>query len=151
MLIKSNIDSVFSAASGNPSAEMRWTKPAALEELYGVHLVGWPTALKTRNPSNNSVKENRLLLDLLRSNQMKFVSTGSSQLSAEQFVSSSSTASASTSKRQASEETNIPEFREPSLDTPTNHSFESESTDTTSSGPSITPPERPPKRMRPTK
>ncbi|KAF8577578.1 hypothetical protein K439DRAFT_1621986 [Ramaria rubella] len=65
------------AASGNPTAEMRWTRPSSLEESCGVQLVGWPSTVNMRNPSNNSLKENRLLLDLVRSGKMKFVKRGS--------------------------------------------------------------------------
>ncbi|KAF8529898.1 hypothetical protein JB92DRAFT_2860206 [Gautieria morchelliformis] len=65
------------SASGNPSAEMRWTKPASLEELYNVRLVGWPPDVKMRNPSNNTSRINRLLLDLIRNGNMKFVQRGS--------------------------------------------------------------------------
>lgn len=67
----------FRSVSGNPSAEMRWTKPASLEESYNVRLIGWPPDVSMRNPSNNSLKENRLLLDLVRSGKMKFVQKGS--------------------------------------------------------------------------
>lgn len=52
---------------------MRWTKPASLEELYNVRLIGWPPSVEMRNPSNNSLKENRLLLDLIRNGKMRFV------------------------------------------------------------------------------
>jgi hypothetical protein len=87
------------SASGVPSAEMRWTKPASLEELYNVCLVGWPPAIEMRNPSNNSLKENRLLLDLLRNGKMKFVQKGSSEWDA------SSTPSQHVTLSSANEET----------------------------------------------
>jgi len=60
-------------ASGNPSAEMRWTKPASLEELYGVRLYGWPSSIDLRNPSNNTVNDNRTLLRLVQNGSMRFV------------------------------------------------------------------------------
>ena len=63
--------------SGNPTAEMRWTKPLSLEELYNVRLIGWPPGVEMRNPSNNNLKDNRLLLDLVRSGKLRFVQKGS--------------------------------------------------------------------------
>ncbi|KAF8514553.1 hypothetical protein BU17DRAFT_33135, partial [Hysterangium stoloniferum] len=60
------------SASGNPSAEMRWTKPAALAELYDVQLVGWPPEVNIQNPSNNGVRQNRILLDYIRTGKMRF-------------------------------------------------------------------------------
>jgi hypothetical protein len=65
------------SVSGNPAAEMRWTKPTSLEDSYDVRLVGWPQNVEVRNPSNNSVKDNRMLLDLVRSGRMKLVKRGS--------------------------------------------------------------------------
>lgn len=58
---------------------MRWTKPASLEDSYDVRLVGWPPTVEVRNPSNNTVNDNRLLLDLVRKGKLKFVKRGSQE------------------------------------------------------------------------
>lgn len=59
-------------ASGNSSAEMRWTKPEQIEN-WGVRIVGWPSDLPFRNPSNNTVQVNTRLLELLKTGQIRFV------------------------------------------------------------------------------
>ncbi|KZV98734.1 hypothetical protein EXIGLDRAFT_831956 [Exidia glandulosa HHB12029] len=62
-------------ASGNTSAEMRWTKPEQIEN-WGVRIAGWPTDLPFRNPSNNTVQVNTRLLELLKGGQIKFIKPG---------------------------------------------------------------------------
>ncbi|EJD48181.1 hypothetical protein AURDEDRAFT_183536 [Auricularia subglabra TFB-10046 SS5] len=62
-------------ASGNSSAEMRWTKPEQIEN-WGVRIAGWPQDLPFRNPSNNTVQVNSRLLDLLKAGTIKFVKPG---------------------------------------------------------------------------
>lgn len=50
-------------ASNVADAEMKWTRPESLVQIYGVKIVGWPMgaageadeAVPMRNPSNNSV------------------------------------------------------------------------------------------------
>ncbi|KAJ1300020.1 hypothetical protein OPQ81_011140 [Rhizoctonia solani] len=59
-------------AAGDPLAEMRWTKPEQLEG-YGVRIIGWPPEIALRNPSNNPVRDNKTLLQLLKSGQLRFV------------------------------------------------------------------------------
>ncbi|QRV75614.1 hypothetical protein RhiJN_03629 [Ceratobasidium sp. AG-Ba] len=59
-------------AAGDPLAEMRWTKPEQLEG-YGVRIIGWPPEIALRNPSNNPVRDNKTLLSLLKSGQLRFV------------------------------------------------------------------------------
>lgn len=60
-------------ACGKPVAEMKWTKPSALEASYGVKLIGWPEEIPMRNPSNNTMKQNQTLLDGLKSETIRFV------------------------------------------------------------------------------
>ncbi|KDQ19264.1 hypothetical protein BOTBODRAFT_184332 [Botryobasidium botryosum FD-172 SS1] len=62
-------------AADDPTAEMRWTKPEQLES-YGVRLVGWPEGIQMRNPSNNPVRDNKTLLDLVKSKVIRFVKKG---------------------------------------------------------------------------
>lgn len=50
-------------ASNVADAEMKWTRPESLVQIYGVKIVGWPMGppgaedemVPMRNPSNNSV------------------------------------------------------------------------------------------------
>jgi hypothetical protein len=50
-------------ASNVADAEMKWTRPESLIQIYGVKIVGWPMGepgtedemVPMRNPSNNSV------------------------------------------------------------------------------------------------
>ncbi|KAH7325287.1 hypothetical protein B0J17DRAFT_681770 [Rhizoctonia solani] len=65
-------------AAGDPLAEMRWTKPEQLEG-YGVRIIGWPPEIALRNPSNNPVRDNKTLLQLLKSGQLRFVRKDSSE------------------------------------------------------------------------
>ncbi|CAE6436770.1 unnamed protein product [Rhizoctonia solani] len=65
-------------AAGDPLAEMRWTKPEQLEG-YGVRIIGWPPEIALRNPSNNPVRDNKTLLSLLKSGQLRFVRKDSSE------------------------------------------------------------------------
>ncbi|CUA72657.1 hypothetical protein RSOLAG22IIIB_04977 [Rhizoctonia solani] len=65
-------------AAGDPLAEMRWTKPEQLEG-YGVRIIGWPPEIALRNPSNNPVRDNKTLLSLLKSGQLRFVKKDSSE------------------------------------------------------------------------
>lgn len=135
---------------------MRWTKPASLEELYGVRLVGWPASLSFRNPSNNSVKDNRLLLDLLRSNQMKFVTKGSPEWRVEEKVLSvpPPTASNSTSNGQMPKENDIaatnPNLNEKLPDSSSDSPLEPQQTNARKSDQMNVVSMRPKKRMRPT-
>ncbi|CAE6434518.1 unnamed protein product [Rhizoctonia solani] len=65
-------------AAGDPLAEMRWTKPEQLEG-YGVRIIGWPPEIALRNPSNNPVRDNKTLLQLLKSGQLRFVRKDSAE------------------------------------------------------------------------
>ncbi|KAF8676856.1 hypothetical protein RhiXN_03412 [Rhizoctonia solani] len=65
-------------AAGDPLAEMRWTKPDQLEG-YGVRIIGWPPEIALRNPSNNPVRDNKTLLQLLKSGQLRFVRKDSAE------------------------------------------------------------------------
>ncbi|KAG8706270.1 hypothetical protein FRC09_002497 [Ceratobasidium sp. 395] len=65
-------------AAGDPLAEMRWTKPEQLEG-YGVRIIGWPPDIALRNPSNNPVRDNKTLLSLLKSGQLRFVKKDSAE------------------------------------------------------------------------
>ncbi|KAG9074478.1 hypothetical protein FS749_013962 [Ceratobasidium sp. UAMH 11750] len=65
-------------AAGDPLAEMRWTKPEQLEG-YGVRIIGWPPEIALRNPSNNPVRDNKTLLSLLKSGQLRFVKKDSAE------------------------------------------------------------------------
>ncbi|CAE6536443.1 unnamed protein product [Rhizoctonia solani] len=65
-------------AAGDPLAEMRWTKPEQLEG-YGVRIIGWPPEIALRNPSNNPVRDNKMLLQLLKSGQLRFVRKDSAE------------------------------------------------------------------------
>ena len=56
---------------------MRWTKPDTLEELYNVRLIGWPPSVRLRNPSNNSLNDNKVLLEHIHSGKMRFIKKGS--------------------------------------------------------------------------
>ncbi|KZS94200.1 hypothetical protein SISNIDRAFT_61898 [Sistotremastrum niveocremeum HHB9708] len=58
--------------SGDPHAEMKWTKPQSLETSYRVRLIGWPLDVPMRNPSYNTVETNRALLEGLRSHTIYF-------------------------------------------------------------------------------
>ncbi|KAJ9095594.1 hypothetical protein QFC21_005465 [Naganishia friedmannii] len=57
-------------ASNVADAEMKWTRPESLVQIYGVKIIGWPMGspgsedemVPMRNPSNNSVAQNKLLL-----------------------------------------------------------------------------------------
>ncbi|GJJ08210.1 hypothetical protein Clacol_002418 [Clathrus columnatus] len=138
------------AASGYPLAEMRWTKPTALEELYGVRLIGWPDSIGPKNPSNNTMKENKLLLDLFRNNQLKFINKNSPEWQIKESTSptvlippSSSRQPTVTANNATTTTTNENELLRPS--------FESEPLDIGKSirVPSIPTTSRPRKRTRP--
>ncbi|KIJ49407.1 hypothetical protein M422DRAFT_65921 [Sphaerobolus stellatus SS14] len=85
--------------SGKPDADMRWTKPQSMEDLYEVRLVGWPSSVSFRNPSNNSLKENKLLLDYVRTGKLKFVKKGTPEWDDTTSLSSSENASSAGPKK----------------------------------------------------
>ncbi|GHJ86128.1 hypothetical protein NliqN6_2530 [Naganishia liquefaciens] len=66
-------------ASNVADAEMKWTRPESLVQIYGVKIVGWPTgapgeadeAVPMRNPSNNSVAQNKLLLSRIEAGTLR--------------------------------------------------------------------------------
>lgn len=58
-------------ASGIRNAEMKWTSPEKLN-VYGVRLVGWPSAIPAQNPSTLKTNQNKLLLDSLENGTMRF-------------------------------------------------------------------------------
>lgn len=57
--------------SGIRNAEMKWSKPEKLE-IYGVKLLGWPSNIVFKNPSQMSLKETTSLVELLRNNTLRF-------------------------------------------------------------------------------
>jgi hypothetical protein len=73
------------AASSNVLAEMKWTKPSSLSSLYGVALMGWPTDIPFKNPSENSKEINKRLLESLRDGAIQFVRETSERQSPEEM------------------------------------------------------------------
>ncbi|OCH94355.1 hypothetical protein OBBRIDRAFT_140424 [Obba rivulosa] len=63
------------AASGNRTAEMKWTNHARLD-TFGVTLVGWPTGVPMQNPSTLSVAQNTQVLEGLNNGTMYFMRLG---------------------------------------------------------------------------
>ncbi|KAF8149910.1 hypothetical protein B0H34DRAFT_618062, partial [Crassisporium funariophilum] len=59
-------------ASGVRSAEMKWTNPERLDDVYGVRLVGWPEGIPSQNPSTLKVSQNKLLLEAIQNGTMRF-------------------------------------------------------------------------------
>jgi len=57
----------------HPTAEMKWTKPNSLPETYSVKLLNWPAHIPFQNPSNNSFKDNRTLLEGFLEGRIRFV------------------------------------------------------------------------------
>jgi hypothetical protein len=55
---------------------MKWKNQDHLE-FYGVRLVGWPPDVPRTNPSTLSVDQNKLVLEALKNNTLKFVSISS--------------------------------------------------------------------------
>lgn len=68
---------------------MKWTNHAKLD-TYGVRLVGWPTSVPTKNPSQLSVVQNQAILDAITSGSMRFVSLDPRQIQPHDASSSSS-------------------------------------------------------------
>ncbi|KAJ9114995.1 hypothetical protein QFC22_005323 [Naganishia vaughanmartiniae] len=68
--LNANMRQMIREASNVADAEMKWTRPESLIQIYGVKIVGWPMGapgtehemVPMRNPSNNSVAQNKLLL-----------------------------------------------------------------------------------------
>ncbi|THV03249.1 hypothetical protein K435DRAFT_775126 [Dendrothele bispora CBS 962.96] len=67
-----SVRNALRVACGIRNAEMKWTNPDRLH-AYGVYLVGWPEDIPKQNPSTLKLCQNRRLLGLLESGQMKFM------------------------------------------------------------------------------
>ncbi|KAJ9103374.1 hypothetical protein QFC19_004473 [Naganishia cerealis] len=73
--LNSSMRQMIREASNVADAEMKWTRPDSLIQIYGVKIVGWPMGapgtpdemVPMRNPSNNSVAQNKLLLQRIES------------------------------------------------------------------------------------
>jgi len=80
VVLKNNLYNEMRAAlrlaSGNSTAEMKWSKPEKLATL-GVQLVGWPSSVPFKNPSRMSQQEIMLIRNLLHDNVINFVRVGS--------------------------------------------------------------------------
>lgn len=50
---------------------MKWTNPERLD-VYGVHLVGWPSSIPAQNPSSLKFPQNKQLLECLQNGTMRF-------------------------------------------------------------------------------
>ncbi|KAF8656208.1 hypothetical protein AX16_002644 [Volvariella volvacea WC 439] len=68
-------DLIHRTTSGVRNAEMKWTNPERLD-IYGVRLIGWPDDIPKANPSTLKQSQNRRLLDLAESHQLRFEPLG---------------------------------------------------------------------------
>jgi len=76
--VYSNARNSLRSASGIRNAEMKWKNQDQLE-MYGVRLVGWPPDVPRTNPSTLSVEQNKLVLEALKNNTLKFLSISSAE------------------------------------------------------------------------
>jgi len=70
--VYTNIRNSLRAASGIRNAEMKWKNQDQLN-VYGVRLIGWPPDVPRTNPSTLSVDQNKLVLEALENNTLRFV------------------------------------------------------------------------------
>ena len=73
--------------SGIRNAEMKWSKPENLA-AYGVVLIGWPTNIGYKNPSQMSSHERSIVMRLLEENKLYFRLIGDGSTIHDSFMSS---------------------------------------------------------------
>ena len=56
---------------------MKWSKPEKLK-AYGVRIVGWPSRMEYKNPSQMTVKELATILSMLQKGELYFEPIGQS-------------------------------------------------------------------------